>query len=316
MKSFLHDDRETFEELITLVAEEKNIPEDAVLRDYYITYLLDNLSRSPYKDVCIFKGGTSLSKCYPGTIERFSEDIDLTYVDTEGKSNKSISKAIKQIEQVIVEGFEYEPVNAERSDLSKSMYVWHESEAKETSVKLEIGAKVHPLPTVLKSMKSYIHDYLLKSSLVEILEQYYLPQVELVVLDISRTFIDKVYAIKTQTLVGNIAYKIRHVYDVVQLYKHEEVQMLLRDSEQLETIIDYAKKASAFYVNKRSFSSIDDLYGDYEFSKWKQLFSEEAAVKAYETLHIELLYTDEKQNFQDAVHVLEEIDEILSERHR
>ena len=40
--------------------------------------LLKNLADSEYAEKCVFKGGTSLSKCYPGSIERFSEDIDLT----------------------------------------------------------------------------------------------------------------------------------------------------------------------------------------------------------------------------------------------
>lgn len=50
MKQYLHNDRELFEELITLVAEEMGLPEAAVLRDYYITYILDNLSQSDFKE--------------------------------------------------------------------------------------------------------------------------------------------------------------------------------------------------------------------------------------------------------------------------
>ena len=56
-----------------------HIPESAVKRDYYIVLLLEKLGNSTYAEKCVFKGGTSLSKCYPGSIERFSEDIDLTF---------------------------------------------------------------------------------------------------------------------------------------------------------------------------------------------------------------------------------------------
>lgn len=75
----LHEFPSEFRDLISIVALRKHLPESAVERDYYIVLLLKNLADSEYADKCVFKGGTSLSKCYPGSIERFSEDIDLTY---------------------------------------------------------------------------------------------------------------------------------------------------------------------------------------------------------------------------------------------
>ncbi|RMX35264.1 nucleotidyl transferase AbiEii/AbiGii toxin family protein [Mycoplasmopsis fermentans] len=46
-------------------------------KDYWICAPLNFLfNESKWKDKIIFKGGTSLSKCY-NLIERFSEDIDL-----------------------------------------------------------------------------------------------------------------------------------------------------------------------------------------------------------------------------------------------
>lgn len=57
----LHKDyKKEFNELIKIVSNEKHIPEDAVLMDYYIVYMLEKLSNSEYKDLCVFKGGTSL----------------------------------------------------------------------------------------------------------------------------------------------------------------------------------------------------------------------------------------------------------------
>lgn len=312
MKLYLHDNRDDFNELIDIVSEEMNIPTDAVLRDYYITLLLNNLSKSEYKDVCIFKGGTSLSKCYPGTIERFSEDIDLTYIDTEGKNDKKISNIIKKIETIISEGFETKAIDSERSSLSKSMDIWNSQEGQETSVKLEIGAKINPLPVVEKTVRSYIHEYLYINELEEILSKYHLPEVELCVLDITRTFIDKVYAVKTQSLVGDLSLKVRHVYDVVQLFKHEEIKSLFIDKEKLKHIIGYAMSASAFYVAKRGKKNIESLYGRYRFEEWKSYFDQPPVRKAYESLHEDLLYTNEKQSFDVAIQTFEEINEQLN----
>ena len=96
----LHLHSKEFKELISIVANKMNLPESAIERDYYIVILLYNLSNSEYASQCVFKGGTSLSKCYPGSIERFSEDIDLTFLGM-NKSDKFCEKNIKNIEKII-----------------------------------------------------------------------------------------------------------------------------------------------------------------------------------------------------------------------
>lgn len=63
----LHNDQEAFHDLIALTATMIGIPEAAVKRDYFIVMMLQKLAKSVYADRCVFKGGTSLSKCYPGS---------------------------------------------------------------------------------------------------------------------------------------------------------------------------------------------------------------------------------------------------------
>jgi predicted nucleotidyltransferase component of viral defense system len=48
----------------------------AVEKDFWVCWVLRELFRLPEGTHLVFKGGTSLSKCY-GAIERFSEDIDV-----------------------------------------------------------------------------------------------------------------------------------------------------------------------------------------------------------------------------------------------
>ncbi|MEX2530786.1 MAG: nucleotidyl transferase AbiEii/AbiGii toxin family protein [Gemmatimonadota bacterium] len=47
-------------------------------KDIWVVWTLDALFRTPLGDALTFKGGTSLSKAYR-VIDRFSEDVDLTY---------------------------------------------------------------------------------------------------------------------------------------------------------------------------------------------------------------------------------------------
>lgn len=117
----LHEFPEEYNELVSLVAREKYISESAVRRDYAVVRLLKNLSESLYADRCVFKGGTSLSKCYPNSIERFSEDIDLTFLGMD-LSDKDCDRAIKKIEAAMTVGASTEK-NRERAFKSQQEYV-------------------------------------------------------------------------------------------------------------------------------------------------------------------------------------------------
>lgn len=69
----------TIEERLTIltnIAEEKGIVENAVEKDYWVSMVLRSIFSLPYADALVFKGGTSLNKGW-NLIDRFSEDIDL-----------------------------------------------------------------------------------------------------------------------------------------------------------------------------------------------------------------------------------------------
>lgn len=127
----LHLNNLEFEELIELTSQKINIPSSAVRKDYFITIILKKLSDSDFIDRVVFKGGTSLSKCYPKSIERFSEDIDLTYIPEEGLTNKQIGRKLKNIEKTLIGEGKSETINEERNDRNKSCYVWFNDNYKE-----------------------------------------------------------------------------------------------------------------------------------------------------------------------------------------
>lgn len=63
---------------LALAASASGRPLHLLEKDVMVVWALAVLEASPYGDHLVFKGGTSLSKAY-GAIDRFSEDIDLTY---------------------------------------------------------------------------------------------------------------------------------------------------------------------------------------------------------------------------------------------
>lgn len=305
----LHEYTNEFKDLISIVAADKNLPESAVERDYYIVLLLKNLADSEYVERCVFKGGTSLSKCYPGSIERFSEDIDLTFLGME-ESNKVCSKTIKQIEQVITAGASTEKINRERSDRSKSMYVWFGD--KENRVKLEIGSSVRPDPYSKKQVKTYIQEFLETHDGQDDIEKYELQEITLNVLNIERTFIDKIMSVKRHAICGTIDKKVRHIYDVVRLFEMPEIQMFLDNKEELKRIVALTKDTDSYYLEKRDVSKEYNPKGEYDFDSWRRYFDKQVCI-IYENLHKELLYTNQSQGFDKAIDTFSRINKILQE---
>ena len=80
--------------IITEVSEKENIGWLIVEKDYFLTLLLDGISKSNLKENLVFKGGTALRKIYFKHY-RYSEDLDFT-LRTPMKE-KEIEESFKKI---------------------------------------------------------------------------------------------------------------------------------------------------------------------------------------------------------------------------
>ena len=66
----LHKDKENFEIAINVTSRYFNVSPAIVEKDYFVTLVLNELTKKVPE--LLFKGGTSLSKCFK-IIDRFSE---------------------------------------------------------------------------------------------------------------------------------------------------------------------------------------------------------------------------------------------------
>ena len=305
----LHTNKEDFEDLCMLTSEYIGIPEEAVKRDYYIVMLLQNLQNSNFVSECVFKGGTSLSKCYPQSINRFSEDINLTFIPKEELSNNQYSKNLKNIEKTIIGNAKSHKIEEERSDRSKSSYVWFEENSR---VKLEIGSSVMPDPYEERTLKTYIQEFLEYKEMINEVREYGLEEVKVNVLKIERTFLDKIFSVKRHTIDGNITEKVRHIYDVTQLYKMKEIKDFINEKESLKELVKKIKETDSFYLEKRNKSSIYNPLEKYNFDLWKKNLTDDAK-RSYESLHENLVYGNEKQDFEEAMETFESIGALFEE---
>ena len=118
--AYLHKDRDTFTGAVRLASRQFHILPIIAEKDYYVTMILRELAgRCSF---VVFKGGTSLSKCYRA-IRRFSEDIDIA-VDT-ALSQGQKQKLKKNIQETAEElGLRIPNIEETRSRRNYNQYIF------------------------------------------------------------------------------------------------------------------------------------------------------------------------------------------------
>jgi predicted nucleotidyltransferase component of viral defense system len=67
----LHQDKKLFRQAVQFTSDQMQIPATYIEKDYWVTYALFTIFNEEIGNDTVFKGGTSLSKCY-NIIDRFS----------------------------------------------------------------------------------------------------------------------------------------------------------------------------------------------------------------------------------------------------
>lgn len=111
-------------------------------------------------------------------------------------------------------------------------------------------------PWAKKEVGSLISDYLKKSGRYDIIEEYELEPFSLNVLDIRRTFFDKVFAVhESLTDRKHVEVYARHVYDLCRMIERDEIQDAYNSGE--------AKRLYKEFLDARikmSGSNIDETF--------------------------------------------------------
>ena len=216
----LHNNQSLFEQVILRVSEDTGIEASIIEKDYYVTLFLQRIvARLPN---IIFKGGTSLSKCYK-LINRFSEDIDLN-IETETHPTEGQRKKLKEVIVSIIDEFGFTLINPDkvRSRRDYNRYIVDYPTIFLTSylkehliVETAVYIKAYPCKRMLAS--SLIYDYLERNGYTDLIEQYALQPFELSVQSAERTLVDKVFALGDYYLSDAVHEHSRHVYDIYKL---------------------------------------------------------------------------------------------------
>jgi hypothetical protein len=226
----LHKDIKLFKQLIAIVAQQYDINPQFIEKDYWITLILQRLSKSEYANSAVFKGGTSLSKAYD-LIFRFSEDVDIALCHSENQSGNKVKQTIRTIEKEISSDLveiEKEGVTSKGSRFRKSVYGYNSVLGKSIegrdSVIIEINSFANPYPFQKLAIESFITRYLKGVGDSDGISKFELQEFELNVLDKRQTLIEKLVSLVrfSQLGVNGISSKIRHFYDIHYLLQDAE----------------------------------------------------------------------------------------------
>ncbi len=229
----LHKTPEDFDIAIRAASRYFHVSPAIVEKDYYVTLVLSELAKQVPE--LLFKGGTSLSKCYK-IIDRFSEDIDIT-LDSEHQSQgkrKKLKYTIVEICNTL--GLNLLNENETRSRRDYNCYqidyaARHGLPGLNPQLLVETVFIVKTFPDEVKQATSMIYDYLKAIGNEKAIEQYELKPFYIRVQTLDRTLVDKVFALCDYMLDNKTERQSRHIYDLFRLIT------LVKLDENLKTLI-------------------------------------------------------------------------------
>lgn len=237
----LHLNKSLFEESIRKTAKLYGISEIYIEKDYWVTFALFILFNSEYKDEIVFKGGTSLSKCY-GIIERFSEDIDLIVLDR-SKSSNEIKRKLKAITSKVSEQLdeeEIEELTNKKGRVRKIAYNYPKSAdgkfgQARNKIVLEVSAFSKSEPFLEMNISPFVFTMLQNENFDDLIDEYNLLPFKVKVLGLERTLCEKIMSLVRfsygENPVENLKKKVRHLYDIHLLLEHNEINIFFRSEE-------------------------------------------------------------------------------------
>ena len=232
----------------------------AIEKDWWVTMVLKALFQTSCAEYLVFKGGTSLSKCWD-LIERFSEDVDvaishdffgisrISSKNQRDKLQKASSKYVQEklideldeaLKQAEISGYAVELEPAESSDKDPQvLYVKYSSLFSENKylsnwVKVEISCRSLREPFDPMNIRSVIAENYPNEKFAD---DYFVVNT----VSPKRTFLEKVFLLHEALQKGRIhSHRMtRHLYDLHKLMDTAFAEDALSDENLYKTIVEH-----------------------------------------------------------------------------
>lgn len=213
----LLDNKQVFKDLVERAALTTKIAQAFIEKDFLaISILKELVSRN---EKFVFKGGTSLSVCQK-VINRFSEDIDISYLD----EHITIGQR-KQIKQAFFDSIEAVSLKVSNAENIRSRRVFNRYlcpyvslfTKQEDKVIVEWATQTPAFPIEEKTAQTIIGQYLESIGRNDLVKQYGLERFTVKTITKERTLVDKIFAICDYHISSKLDRQSRHIYDIHQL---------------------------------------------------------------------------------------------------
>jgi predicted nucleotidyltransferase component of viral defense system len=294
----LHLQKDLFKQAIEITAFELSIDPIYIEKDYWITLALKLIYKNKIGEETIFKGGTSLSKCY-NYIKRFSEDIDLVVVRNNGETDTQLNKKIRQISktlEAILPEINIEGLTSKHGMLRKTvhqytkMFAGNFGQVRDVII-VEASCLGYFEPYENKFISSFVSSMMLQKEQSELIAEYEMESFEVLVLKPQRTLCEKIMSLvrfsNSKNPIVDLQKKVRHCYNLHYLLNDKEIKRFFNGDEFETMMIKVAKDDVKSYKSGNEWLALhpkDALLFSDTVNVWKQL------KRVYETEFKNLVY--------------------------
>lgn len=296
----LHKDIALYKDAIRFTAQERNLRPEYVEKDYWVTYALHTIFHNEIGKEVVFKGGTSLSKCYK-VIERFSEDIDLVVLRHKGESNNQLKNKLKKISNTIAPVLPETQVEGitQKRGMNRKTAHRYSKEFKENYgqvrdvILLESSWLGYYEPYTTRSIVSFVGQMMLENRQEKIAKENELLPFDVATLQPIRTICEKIMSLVrfsySENPIDDLKNKIRHTYDLHQLLRQPEFTEFFNSTAFDKMLLKVAQDDVASFPNNNQWLANhpnESFIFEEPDKVWKQLKS------TYEGNFRDLVYGD------------------------
>lgn len=247
---YLHENMDEFRNIIQIISDREHIDSDIIEKDYYVCLVLKELAKEQEYLKAYFKGGTAVYKILD-TMNRFSEDIDLTVeVLPEESNNSNKTRLKKSALSYKIPGLELDESKTKDVKQSVTAFYQYHSLFGDTKISLHKAGEIQveatsftvSEPIEIYEIEPIIYKYANENERKILTGNFEISSFKIRIQKLERIFVDKLFAAEMYLERGEYIDLSKHIYDLTILFGTDRIQNFLSDEDEFNRIVFYKRK--------------------------------------------------------------------------